>query len=231
MMAKALDLDPTIPVVVSQALMQVHGERLLGTPFLKERTVIVQPHDHTFYCKELFLLRPGEFANHWARKVVSYIPAEPAVAIGSRYIYCRREPEHSAQGRTAENYLEVEEIFQSAGFTTISPGSMTLIQQKAIFEQAEIIAGINGAAFANALFRHGKPLTIGALIASNWMSTNLPMMAKVFGFRYAGFMVPSVGDAHFNSVLVPPDTARRLIERVLNPQFRRAERSRVVPPS
>ena len=33
---------------------------------------------------------------------------------------------------------------------------MTLNQQKAIFEKAEIIAGINGAAFTNALFRYKK---------------------------------------------------------------------------
>ena len=44
---------------------------------------------------------------------------------------------------------------------------MTLNQQKAIFEKAEIIAGINGAAFTNALFRYNRPLTIGALISSN----------------------------------------------------------------
>ena len=70
-----------------------------------------------------------------------------------------------------ENSLEIEEIFRSAGFAVVDPASMTLNQQKAIFQNAEIIAGINGAAFTNALFRHNKPLTIGALISSNWMST------------------------------------------------------------
>src|SRR5262249_27736966 len=151
-MAEALDLDPTIPVVVSEKMMKRHGERLLGTPLLTGRTVIIQPHDLTFCCKELFLLRPSEFASHWARKVVARIPAGPAVAVNSRLIYCRREPEHS-WGRVAENCFEIEEMFRAAGFMVVSPASMTLIQQKAIFEQAEIIAGINGAAFANALFR------------------------------------------------------------------------------
>jgi Glycosyltransferase 61 len=214
-MAEAIDLDPTIPVVVSEDLMKFHGERLQGTPFLNGRAVIVQPHGHTLCCKELFLLRPGEFARHWAREVVARIPAEPPVAPGSRYIYCCREPEFSG-GRTAENNFEIEEIFRSAGFSIVSPASMTLIQQKGIFEHAEVITGINGAAFANALFRYDKRLTIGALIASNFMSTTFPTMAKVFGFGYGGFVVPSVSDNWGSSVVVPPDTARRLIEWVLN---------------
>ena len=45
------------------------------------------------------------------------------------------------------------------------------------------------------------------------MSTTFPMMAKVFGFGYAGFVVAS--DAVDNSILVPPDTTRRLIQRVV----------------
>jgi Glycosyltransferase 61 len=214
-MAEAIDLDPTIPVVVSEALMKFHGDRLQGTPFLNGRPVIVQPHGHTLCCKELFLLRPGEFARHWARQVVVRIPAEPPVALRSRYIYCRREPEFS-EGRTAENNLEIEEIFRTAGFAIVSPASMTLIRQKGIFEHAEVIAGINGASFANALFRYDKRLTIGALIASKFMSTNFPTMAKVFGFGYGGFVVPSMSDNWGSPILVPPDTARRLIEWALN---------------
>jgi hypothetical protein len=73
--------------------------------------------------------------------------------------------------------IEIEEIFRSAGFAIIDPAPMTLNRQKAIFQHSEVIARINGAAFANALFRYDKPLM------------------KVFGFRYAGFVVPPVADA------------------------------------
>jgi hypothetical protein len=213
-MAEAIDLDPTIPIVVSENLMKHHGDRLSGTPFLKGRTVIVQPR-LTLCCNELFLLRPGPLARHWTPGVVSRIPAESTVEPVSKYIYCRREPKTSF-GRTAENSLEIEEIFRSAGFAVVDPAPMTLNRQKAIFQHAEVIAGINGAAFANALFRHDKPLTIGALISSNFMSTTFPTMAKVFGFRYVGFVVAPVADGHSASILVPPDTVRRLIERVLD---------------
>lgn len=213
-MAEAINIDPTIPVVVSENMMKWHGKRLSDTPFLKGRKVIVQPEFHTLCCKELFLLRPGEFAQHWTERVVTRIAEDRSAASGSRYIYCRREP-GSAAGRTLENSLEIEEIFKSAGFAVVDPAPMTLNQQKAIFEKAEIIAGINGAAFTNALFRYNRPLTIGALISSNWMSTTLPTMAKVFGFGYTGFVVAPVADGTSSPVLVPPDTARRLIERIL----------------
>ena len=86
---------------------------------------------------------------------------------------------------------------------------MTLNRQKAIFERAEIIAGVNGAAFANALFRYDKPLAVGALISANWLSTTFPTMAKVFGFSYAGLVIPPVGDDLGAALLVPPDTAKR----------------------
>ena len=214
-MAEAIDLDPTIPIVVSENLMKSHGDRLSRTPFLKGRAVIVQPEGRTLCCKELFLLRPGALASHWTPGVVSRILAKSNFAPGSPYIYCRREPE-SSDGRTAENNLEIEEIFRSAGFAIIDPAPMTLNQQKAIFQHAEVIAGINGAAFANALFRHDKRLTIGALISSNWMSTTFPTMAKVFGFSYVGYVVAPVLDGDNASIVVQPDTVRMLIERVLD---------------
>ncbi len=138
-MAEAVGLDPTIPIVVSENLMKCHGERLAGTPFLKSREVIVQLAGHTLCCKELFLLLPGEFARHWTPGVVDRIAAEPDVG-DSRYIYCRREVEAS-EGRLVENSLEVEEIFRSAGFAVVGAATMTLNRQKAIFDRAEIIAG------------------------------------------------------------------------------------------
>ena len=214
-MAEAIGLDGTIPVVISEALIKSHGDRLSGTPFLNGRKIVVQPQGHTLCCSELFLLRPGEFAQHWIREVVARIPAEPTSAPGSRFVYCRRESS-STGGRLADNDCEIEEIFRTAGFSVVNPAPLTLMQQKAIFENAEAIIGINGAAFANALFRCDRPLTIGGLIASKFMSTTFPTLAKVFGFNYGGFIVPSTSDEWGSSLLIPPDTARRLVEWVLH---------------
>lgn len=214
-MAEMINLDPTIPVIVSANMMKSHGARLADTPFLKGRKIIVQPEHYTLCCKELFLLRPGEFADHWTEGVIARIAEDRSAASNSRFIYCRRQPGLSA-GRTLENDLQIEEIFRSAGFAIVDSAAMTLNQQKAVFGEAEIIAGVNGAAFTNAFFRHKKALTIGAMISSNWMSTTIPTMAKVFGFGYIGLVVPPVTDGTSSPVLVPPDTAHRLIERILN---------------
>ena len=213
-MAEAIDLDRTLPIVVSEGLMKSYGDQLSGTPFLNGRKIVVQPHGYTLCCNELILLRPGEFAHHWIKEVVARIPVEPPAKPSSRYIYCRREAS-STGGRLADNDHEIEEIFRTAGFSVVSPASMTIMQQKAIFENAEAIIGINGAAFANALFRCDRPLTIGGLIASKFMTTTFPTLAKVFGFNYGGFVVPSMSYNWGSSVSIPPDTARRLIEWVL----------------
>ena len=113
-MAETIDLDPTIPIVVSEDLLKAHGDRLSGTPFLKGRAVIVQPEGYTLCCDELFLLRPGALASHWTPGVVSRILTENTVVPGSRYVYCRREPQ-SSNGRLADNSLEIEEIFALPG--------------------------------------------------------------------------------------------------------------------
>jgi hypothetical protein len=214
-MAEAIDLDRTLPVVVSEGLMKSYGDQLSGTPFLNGRKIVVQPHGYTLCCNELILLRPGEFAHHWIKEVVARIPVEPPAKPGSRYIYCRREAS-STGGRLADNDRVIEEIFRTAGFSIVSPASMTIMQQKGIFENAEAIVGINGAAFANALFRCDRPLTIGGLIASKFMTTTFPTLAKVFGFNYGGFVVPSLSDNWGSSLQIPTDTARRLIEWVLH---------------
>ena len=62
------------------------------------------------------------------------------MAVGSRYIYRQRKA-GSSEGRTAENNLEIEEMFRSAGSAVVDPASMTFNRQKAIFQNAEIIAG------------------------------------------------------------------------------------------
>jgi capsular polysaccharide biosynthesis protein len=196
-------------------MMKRHGARLRETALLQSREVVVQPTDHILRCKELFLLRPSAIAAHWMPGVVARIPVESIPGAFPKHIYCRREPK-SSTGRLAENALELEELFRSAGFTAIDPAEMSFGQQKAIFQQAEVIAGINGAAFANAIFRHDLPLSIGALMSANWISSLFPMVAKIFGFQYSGFVVPAVEDRIGASVLAPPETVHRLIERVLD---------------
>lgn len=217
-MASALGIDPSVPAIVSRVLLEEHGKRLAGTRFLTERQLIVQEPGQTVRCRELFLLRPAVFPSHWMPGVLDRIPAEPETPVPSprRRIYVRRKPETS-MGRTAENADKLDEVFRSAGFVVVDPALLTIPQQRALFFDAEIIAGINGAAFANAIFRRGRPLTIGSFISRNWMSTVFPTMAKVYGFRFIGRVVPTSGEGNDAGLIVPPDTARRLIDAMGGP--------------
>jgi capsular polysaccharide biosynthesis protein len=213
-MAAALGIAPEIPAIVSSAFVEQHGRKLAGTGFATERPLVVQNEGQTVRCRELYLLRPASVPSHWMADVMARIPDEPAGSGVARRIHCRRAPK-SGLGRTAENTAEIDRIFRDAGFSVIDPTDMTLARQKAIFSAAETIAGINGAAFANGLFRHGRTLAIGSLISANWMSTVFPTMARVHGFRFVGHVVRPSGNDMSAGMFVPPDAVRRLIDRIL----------------
>lgn len=214
-MASALGIDPAVPAIVSRELIERHGARVAGTGFLTERPLVIQEPGVTVRCRELFLLRPCAVPSHLTPGMMERIPVAGADDAGSppRRVYFRRAPQ-TGIGRTAENTAEIDEIFRAAGFAVVDPTDMTVVQQRAMFGGAEVIAGINGAAFANGLFRCGKALTIGSLISANWMSTVFPTMARVHGFRFIGHVVPPTGGSITATVVVPPDTARRLIDRI-----------------
>ncbi len=217
-MASALGIDPSVPAIVSRVLLEQHGKRLAGTRFLTERKLIVQEPGQTVRCRELFLLRPAAFPSHWTPAVLDRIPQDTQTSVTAprRRIYVRREPATSV-GRTAESADELDGMFRNAGFLVVDPALLTIPQQRALFQDAEIIAGINGAAFSNAIFRSGRPLTIGAFISQNWMSTVFPTMAKVYGFRFIGRVVPTSGEGTDARVIVPPDTALQLIDALRGP--------------
>jgi capsular polysaccharide biosynthesis protein len=193
--------------------MQRYSRLLQATRFLKDREVFVQPRRHGLRCEELFLLVPGEYSAHWAGEIDGYIPDGPSDIPRPTRIYCRRSASAS-RGRVVENVQEVEDLFRAAGFAIVDSASMTIAEQKTVFQSAEIIAGIGGAAFANARFRHDKPLTIGILMASSAMSTEIPAFAKAFGFRFFGQVFPSTGPLRAASVQIPRDTVCSLIDHI-----------------
>ena len=131
-MAEAIDLDPTIPVVVSETLMKRNGDRLSGTSFLKGRTGD-RPAGKTYS----LLQRAFSAAARGVRPSLDAERGGPHPRGTPRRIrfaihLLPREAESSA-GRTAENNLEIEEMFRSAGFAVVDPATMTLNRQKAIF--------------------------------------------------------------------------------------------------
>jgi hypothetical protein len=212
-LADALKIPADVPVVVSESFMQRYSKLLEATRLLENREVFVQPRRHDLRCEELFLLVPGEYSPDWAGRIDDRIPGGPSDIPNSTRIYCRRSASAS-HGRVVENDQEVEDLFRTAGFAIVDPGSMTIAVQKTVFQNAEVVAGIGGAAFANARFRHHKPLTIGVLMASSALSTEIPAFAKAFGFRFVGQVFPSTGPMRAASVLIPRDAVSGLIERI-----------------
>jgi hypothetical protein len=214
-MANEIGIDDEVPIIVSGRLMKAYGDRLARTSVLSQRPLVIQPEGQTLRCKELFLLQPASFPSHRMEAISGWIDKTDLQTPNARFIYCRRAATTS-NGRTTENAEETEALFRKAGFAIVDPASLGIGEQKAIFEQAEAIAGINGAAFANAVFRHGRRLSIGAFMSPNWLSSTFPAMAKVYGFDYSSFSVNPTGDDPRSELHIPRDTALRLIARLLS---------------
>src|SRR5690606_3414725 len=81
-------------------------------------------------------------------QVLSSLPAIPQLIKGKR-IYLSRTKN---QMRRAGNSEDVENLFKKYGFDIVYPGTLSFLQQVALFASAEVIAGAGGAAFSNILF-------------------------------------------------------------------------------
>ena len=54
----------------------------------------------------------------------------------------------------------VFEVLAGVGFISVDPGSLSMLEQVSLFNQARVIVGVGGAAFANLLFAHPEGQTI-----------------------------------------------------------------------
>ena len=97
--------------------------------------------------------RPSPLAIEWLR---NHFLTE-TITKGKRRIYVSRRD--SAE-RYVSNEVEVEELLSEFGFETICPGNYSLEEQVKIFQEAEMIIGSHGAAFANLAFTPSESVFI-----------------------------------------------------------------------
>lgn len=81
------------------------------------------------------------------RDAFQHLMTRPADGMGKR-IYVRR----NAGLRKLINDQEVSDVLSSAGFTIVSPETLSFSEQVRLFSQADIVMGATGAAMANLIF-------------------------------------------------------------------------------
>ncbi len=104
-----------------------------------------------------------------------------------RKIFIDRGPEWR---RTLENEGELRSICENAGFEFVKPEQLTLRGQAELFNSAEIIVGIKGAALTNLLFCTSSASVV-VLSSDNWGDLFFWDIAGQIGVRYLEILGPT----------------------------------------
>ena len=97
----------------------------------------------------------------------------------------------SASARNVINEKELLKFLGSHGFVELQMESLSVFEQIALFNQAEMIVGPHGSAFANIVFCKENALLIDILPETN-LATCFYNMATQLGMRYLGFIAEAV---------------------------------------
>lgn len=91
---------------------------------------------------------------------------------------------HDADIRNVYNEKEVAKMLQDYGFEYIVASDYSVLEQMAIFNEAEFIVGVHGAALTNLLFAN-DPIVV-ELFQSNWIHRGFWAMSESKDYSYTG---------------------------------------------
>ena len=113
---------------------------------------------------------------------------------GSEFIYVSRKGR-----RVLTNEEEMIDILKSLNFTILKDEPRTVVEQMTIFNNAKVIIGPHGAAFANTLWC--KPGThLIELFPKSYFPPYYRFLSKVLGLKYAAIFEENVGETHFSGL-------------------------------
>jgi Glycosyltransferase 61 len=109
---------------------------------------------------------------------------------GSKRLYLSRS--HHKGGHEIENEIEVESTLSNAGFTIVHPQEMSLLQQLALYSDAECIVSLYSSALHNTIFAPRGT----AVFCFGWMNRCQSGIAALRG-QPTAYMSPSDSDIIF----------------------------------
>lgn len=129
-------------------------------------------------------------------------------------IFIRRK----STSRCLLNQDQIEKILISQGFSVVSPEELTFLEQVRLFNEAKVIVGPTGAAFANIIFCN-PTAKVTILIADNPSMPYLywPMLASVAGTDVTYVLGRAEGDASegvHRDFSVPKETMASFLEEL-----------------
>lgn len=136
----------------------------------------------------------------------TFLGAHPAAPAGRRIFVTRGD----ASFRRLLNEADIIPIFQQHGFEVVSPATLTLPGQAALFASAEWIAGPAGAAFANLVFAPASARVL-EISPPAWLSVHHWMISARRGLEHTVLLgegecrpgVPDIGGRRRDFTLPP----------------------------
>jgi hypothetical protein len=132
--------------------------------------------------------------------------AEPSRTDWSSRVYISRR---QARNRRVLNERELEICLKERGFETYVLEDLSVDDQIALFSGADVVFGLHGAGFTNALF--ASDATVIELFGSTVHSTVYYHLASGLEFQYGAIRCPSMA----RDVAVDPDRVVSIVDRML----------------
>ena len=226
------DVDPTVPLLVDAKIFSTPQliealRALTDRPVIGLRWNVLYPVDRLWVPSNLFGTSPGlkrgfelEIGDATvAREGIKWLRdrlAPPRPYTGRRIYIDRR----AAMAPTRlSNCDEVRAIFEEFGFETIRPTEMTFAEQRAIFGDADVIAGESGAGMSNVLLAPASTEVI-CMQAQRWpinIYSDLAAYGKQRSLFLVGDPMPSPGDVGVGQECfrMDGDLLRQTLSRIL----------------
>lgn len=189
-LADAAGLGLDTPILVSEKLykMSFFQEILTLSPSLRARNWVVQGEGVNAQLEEAHFF--NTFANHRENfdRVLDYIDfqdklrQEPA---GSRRIFVGRKRD---RGRSISNLNEVLEVLKKYDFDYVECEELSVRQQIDIFQHAEYVVGVHGAALTNIIYRRDRPMKLLEIFPADFMNPCYYSLCLQYDFEYFGLV-------------------------------------------
>lgn len=115
-----------------------------------------------------------------------------------------------------ENTEEIEQIFVESGYQIAFPGELSFEEEVALFNNADVIAGVTGAAFTNIVFCH-EGAQVGMILSESHPAydfANIANMVKVKFIALGAELMQKGEQISLDTFRLNPEKCRRFIKTI-----------------
>ena len=210
-----LGIANDVPVIISERWSNSSiGRQLLKSPLLASRKIVVQADGQPIVCENLYLVHPPQNDRTTMDMVTSGIAAQaPLARTGKKIVLIRKSGKRNP--RKIVGYNELVKILCRNGFDQVDPATLSIAEQKWVFERAEHVVGENGAGFVNIAFCRSRNVKIDAITANKHATPTFQCFAQGLGFIHRTELIPSVTTDSGIQGHIPPISRDRILQSAL----------------